>query len=307
MKHGCPYIFGEVLFDCFPDGAKVLGGAPFNVAWHLQAFGESPLFISRVGMDDEGRAILDAMQTHGMRTDGVQIDASLPTGRVQVSFADGEPEYDIVRPSAWDAIEGGEYGDKCRLIYHGSLALRDERSCSALAQLKAQCRSAPEYAGIFLDVNLRAPWWRQDQLAGLLDAADWVKLNGDELGLLAPSCSASDVLSGSSLTGLILTHGADGAEIMTPANEAIRVRPEQSTQVVDTVGAGDAFASVILLGILRGWPLDITARRAQAFAARMVGVRGATVDDAGFYRDIEAAWENEDGEQPQDGRFMGDV
>jgi len=307
MKHGCPYIFGEVLFDCFPDGAKVLGGAPFNVAWHLQAFGESPLFISRVGMDEEGRAILDAMHRHGMRTDGVQIDASLPTGRVQVSFEGGEPEYDIVHPSAWDAIEGGEYGDDCRLIYHGSLALRDARSRAALAQLKAQCRSAPKDAGVFLDVNLRAPWWRQEQLAGLLDAADWVKLNGDELAVIAPSCSAADVLSGSGLTGLILTHGADGAEIVTPANETIRVWPEQSTQVVDTVGAGDAFASVMLLGILRGWPLEITAGRAQAFAARMVGVRGATVDDTNFYSEVAAGWQDEDGGQALDRRFKGNV
>ena len=43
-------IFGEVLFDDFPDGA-VLGGAPFNVAWHLQAFGLHPVVISRTGND----------------------------------------------------------------------------------------------------------------------------------------------------------------------------------------------------------------------------------------------------------------
>ena len=46
-----PAVFGEVLFDCFADGTRVLGGAPFNVAWHLQAFGEAPLFVSRVGDD----------------------------------------------------------------------------------------------------------------------------------------------------------------------------------------------------------------------------------------------------------------
>ena len=37
-------VFGEVLFDVFPDGKQVLGGAPFNVAWHLQAFGIAPYF-----------------------------------------------------------------------------------------------------------------------------------------------------------------------------------------------------------------------------------------------------------------------
>ncbi|MBA1332725.1 carbohydrate kinase, partial [Candidatus Endoriftia persephone str. Guaymas] len=49
-----PIIFGEVLFDCFEDGSRVLGGAPFNVAWHLQALGAAPLFISRVGDDSLG-------------------------------------------------------------------------------------------------------------------------------------------------------------------------------------------------------------------------------------------------------------
>ena len=50
-----PLIFGEVLFDRFPDGSIVLGGAPFNIAWHLQAFKQSPLFISRVGDDPLGQ------------------------------------------------------------------------------------------------------------------------------------------------------------------------------------------------------------------------------------------------------------
>ena len=98
-------VFGEVLFDHFPDGSRVLGGAPFNVAWHLQAFGQSPAFISRIGNDPEGDTIRRAMQAWGMRTDSLQIDTKHPTGRVMVELVDGEPAYDIVRPSAWDAIE----------------------------------------------------------------------------------------------------------------------------------------------------------------------------------------------------------
>ena len=56
-----PAIFGEVLFDCFEDGSRVLGGAPFNVAWHLQAFGCKPLLISRVGDDPMGKLIRETM------------------------------------------------------------------------------------------------------------------------------------------------------------------------------------------------------------------------------------------------------
>ena len=66
-------VFGEVLYDCFPDGKEILGGAPFNVAWHLSGFGQSPLFVSRVGDDPAGREIRGRMRrgdwrfgTHGL-------------------------------------------------------------------------------------------------------------------------------------------------------------------------------------------------------------------------------------------------
>jgi len=295
MRHSVPYIFGEVLLDCFPDGARVLGGAPFNVAWHLQAFGESPRFISRVGKDTDGNSILDAMLKWGMRTDAVQMDASLPTGRVDITFSDGEPAYNIVHPSAWDAIVSPEAGDDCRLIYHGSLALRDPRSLAALQHLKSQSDAI-----VFVDVNLRDPWWGREQLAGLLQGADWVKLNSAELALLAPGMDAEEVLAENDLQGLILTHGADGAELIMPDSASIRVRPSQGADVVDTVGAGDAFASVILLGLLRGWAMPLCVKRAQDFASLMVARRGATVNDPDFYNDIMAVWHGETGEESSD-------
>lgn len=80
-------LFGEVLFDHFPDGKQVLGGAPFNVAWHLQALGQAPLFISRVGTDPEGEQIRRSMDDWGMDLGGLQTDPALPTGRVSVSPA----------------------------------------------------------------------------------------------------------------------------------------------------------------------------------------------------------------------------
>ena len=107
-------IFGEVLFDCFPDGQKILGGAPFNVAWHLQAFKASPLFISRVGNDVEGDQIFRSMRQWGMITDGLQRDPEHPTGQVTVNFVDGEPEYDIV------ANFGGGFAD-CYFIVDSNL------------------------------------------------------------------------------------------------------------------------------------------------------------------------------------------
>lgn len=281
-------IFGEVLFDHFPDGNSILGGAPFNVAWHLQAFGLKPHFISRVGDDAEGREILQRMRQWGMRSDGVQVDLTLPTGRVDISFdAGGEPAYDIVHPCAYDAIAGDIPGG-CQLLYHGTLALREERSRRTLEQLKAGHDGL-----VFVDVNLRPPWWQPAEVLGLLEDADWVKLNGDELEQLAPGCGAARFVVEHELSGLVLTHGAAGAEIVTADAEPVRIVPDQSADVIDTVGAGDAFAAVVVLGLASGWPLEVTAKRAQAFASKLVGRRGATVDDVYFYHETLNNWKRE--------------
>ena len=285
-------VFGEVLFDHFPDGKRVLGGAPFNVAWHLQAFGESPRFLSRIGDDPEGEAIRKAMQGWGMNTAGLQTDPKQPTGRVDVSLEDGEPAYDIVHPCAYDAIEAETRHTQCDLLYHGSLSLRDARSRRALSQLMTY---APKT--VFVDVNLRPPWWQRNQVLNLLGAADWVKLNGDELSRLTATAGgqaqAEIFLREYGLKGLLLTHGAHGAELFTASGAHVTVRPKQDIEVQDTVGAGDAFAAVMILGLVSEWPLEQTLRRAQDFASAIVGRRGATVNEPDFYQSFSERWATE--------------
>lgn len=282
-------IFGEVLFDHFPDGSRVLGGAPFNVAWHLQAFRQAPYFISRVGADTEGQQIREAMRDWGMDVDGLQTDPDLGTGRVAVTFDDGEPAYDIVHPCAYDAI-AKPAATASKLLYHGSLAVRSPDSMQALKQTIDACCGK-----VFLDVNLRPPWWDRDTVNGLLQSADWVKLNSDELAQLYGEAnkgtgSAGSFINAHDLQGLILTHGAKGAELLTRDGASYTITPSNTGRVVDTVGAGDAFASVIILGLLQEWPLQATLERAQAFASRIVGKRGATVSDPDFYQAFRDDW-----------------
>lgn len=285
-------IFGEVLFDHFPDGKRVLGGAPFNVAWHLQAFGAAPRFISRVGADAEGDAVLAAMRDWGMDTGSVQTDPDRPTGRVTVQLVDNEPSYDIVADCAYDAIEarpGAVPGDA--FVYHGSLAIRSATSRQALDAIARTARAGT----LFLDVNLRPPWWNRDDVLARVHEADWVKLNADELAMLAPAAGdrnvqARDFLAANGLQGLILTLGAEGASAITAGGEHHTVHPGDTVSIVDTVGAGDAFTAVSILGIISGWPLATTLERAQAFASRIVGRRGATVDERDFYEPLIQAW-----------------
>lgn len=285
-------IFGEVLFDHFPDGKRVLGGAPFNVAWHLQAFGAAPRFISRVGADAEGDAVLAAMRDWGMDTGSVQTDPNRPTGRVTVQLVDNEPSYDIVADCAYDAIEArpdAVPGDA--FVYHGSLAIRSATSRQALDAIARTARAGT----LFLDVNLRPPWWNRDDVLARVRAADWVKLNADELAMLAPAAGdrnvqARDFLAAKGLQGLILTLGAEGASAITAGGEHHTVHPGVAVSIVDTVGAGDAFTAVSILGIISGWPLATTLERAQAFASQIVGRRGATVDERAFYAPLIQAW-----------------
>ncbi|MEE4216511.1 MAG: carbohydrate kinase [Xanthomonadales bacterium] len=282
-------IFGEVLFDHFPDGRRVLGGAPFNVAWNLAALGEDPLLLSRVGTDADGDSVRVAMQVWGLDTSGLQKGPGEHTGQVRVRIEDGEPAYDIVRPVAWDAIEQAESPPPCGLLYHGSLALRSARSRASLLALRA---AGPQT--VFVDVNLRDHWWDPGTVSGLLDGAHWAKFNEDELDRLAPpgdspQARARATIERHGLQALLLTGGERGARLFTAAGEMLEARPGREVEVVDTVGAGDAFAAVVMLGILRDWPLQTSLDRAQAFASAVVGQRGATVHDKAFYAPF-AAW-----------------
>ncbi len=284
-------IFGEVLYDCFPDGSQVLGGAPFNVSWHLQAFGQSPYLVSRVGQDQEGRQIEQAMRDWGMDTRGLQQDPEHVTGKVEIRLEDGEPSYDILSGVAYDFIDPQELSPpKGAMLYHGSLALRQPVSRQALSALRQQ---RPER--VFLDVNLRPPWWRKEEVLEWTSQADWVKLNQDELvalwgGANGLESTAEAFRSEYGLEGLILTRGAQGAVVFTEQQPPVSVVPQAVTSTVDTVGAGDAFTSVLLLGLYQGWPLAKSLERAQTFASAIVGQRGATVRDPGFYRPFLQSW-----------------
>lgn len=288
--NNCICIFGEALFDHFPSGERVLGGAPFNVAWHLQAFSQSPLFISRVGNDAEGEEIRDSMQQWGMRLDGLQTDDKLPSGRVDVHIENNEPSFDIVEHCAYDAIAPLSADVECAVLYHGSLALREDVSRQTLQSLKSR-----DVALTFVDINLRPPWWQLDNVRQIIHGADWIKLNVDELNRIFPEYSNDDtgcaeILSKYSLQGLLLTHGSKGAEVYVDSGERYEVLPGKEIEVVDSVGAGDAFAAVTLMGLSNNWDMQDTLNRAQAFASAIVGNRGATVSDPSFYTAFVSHW-----------------
>jgi fructokinase len=251
------HIFGEVLFDHFPDGSRVLGGAPFNVAWHLQAFGQSPRFISRIGNDPAGLEIAALMDAWGMNREALQIDGEHPTGSVRVLISGGEPHYEIVTDRAYDFIEGEFLKEQNTqgILYHGSLAVRNPVAREALQAAKTRHQGK-----VFIDVNLRSPWWDTLTLRPLLGDADWVKLNEDELAVLCPESAGLEAAMLEfcelfDLETLVVTRGEKGAVACDKQQRFVAVKPPVVIAVVDTVGAGYAFAALLLLGLIKQWPL----------------------------------------------------
>lgn len=301
---GRPVILGEVLFDRFPDGTEVLGGAPFNVAWHLQGFGAAPLFVSRVGPDAAGERVRSAMTRWGMDMSGLGIDTDHPTGTVQVSLTDGQPSFEILADQAYDHIGSAQLGaalaqPQAGLVYHGTLILR-----SAAMRRLVSAAIASATPPVFVDVNLREPWWQLETIPPLLERARWVKLNDAELDVLAgalglvaasgPHAGWADkaraLREAYGLELLVVTRGAQGASAFTDHGQSVSVAPQSAPPVVDTVGAGDAFAAVLIYGLLAHWDIDTSLRRAQDFASRIVMQRGATAEDHALYAQMRAGW-----------------
>jgi fructokinase len=293
-------VVGEVLFDVFPDGSRVLGGAPFNVAWHLQAFDLNPFMVTRVGDDAAGEEILAAMAAWGMDREGVQIDSRAPTGQVRVELDRGSPTFTILSDQAYDRLDGETAvaalaGYQLSLLYHGSLIARTVPARESLAAVRDRSRLPA-----FVDVNLRDPWWTAPGVEALLDRARWIKLNDDELERLTGGDAelpngglegrASTLARLHRLAQVVVTRGDRGA-LVCSGPEVIRGQVPHAVEVVDTVGAGDAFSAVWIAGLLAGWRPVEALPRALEFAAAVCTVRGATSRDRDLYDGFLDRWE----------------
>jgi len=281
-------VFGEVLFDCFPNGTRVLGGAPFNVAWGLRGFGHAPLFISAVGDDVDGQAIRQKMVDWQMATDGLQLDSPHATGVVQVTVEEDEPNYDICEERAWDYVQDDGWA-ATELIYHGLLALRSERSRATFESLIERST-----AKRFFDVNLRPPYASMELIKRWAQGVDWLKLNIDELESLLggrtvdfddDAVSAVEELRARyEIHNVLLTGGSRGARMIGEVGQVACIPAPTPDPFIDTVGAGDAFSAYTLHSLIIGTPVEQIVQNASRFAAKVCGMQGATTTDKKFYQ-----------------------
>lgn len=296
---GTVVLFGEVLADVFPD-RTVLGGAPFNVARHLKAFGQNPVLITRLGHDALREEVLNVMSQNGMETLGVQCGNRYPTGQVKVHMEKGSHRFEILPSQAYDFIHPAvvrmaTLSVNPVMAYFGTLAQRHEVSRRALKTLLRSTSAAK-----FLDINLRDPWYDEKVLRQSLQYADIVKLNADELDILVEMFElpegkqheqVRELMHRFSLQQAVVTCGEQGAWQVNQNGKKIEVAAKTPVvKLADTVGAGDGFAAVFILGALRRWPVSRTLERANAFAAAICEIRGAIPDHADFYEPFTRDW-----------------
>lgn len=291
-----PLIFGEVLFDCFPE-SRVLGGAPFNVAWNLRGFGVNPLVLTAVGNDPLGREVLDRVAQRNLDSSGIRVHDEWPTGRVDIQTKNGEPTYTFWDDVAFDHITFDPQiiaAARPAFLYHGSLALRRSTSLESLQALKGTV-ACP----VFVDINLRLPHYDFQLTDTVLTNCEHLKLNHDELMLLTGSKSelpsdfdqrwqlrrelAQQLQRQYNISQVWITAGEEGAGWLGVNSEFLYIPAPKVENLIDTVGAGDALTAVIIRGLLEGRQPTQILPDAVRFAARVCQIRGAITDDDAFY------------------------
>ncbi|MCX5659182.1 MAG: PfkB family carbohydrate kinase [Planctomycetota bacterium] len=289
---------GEALYDVFPD-KRVLGGAPLNLAVHAHQLasvrGGRGVVVSRVGHDDLGRQIAADLLARGMTSEFLQPDPDRATGKVYVGLdAHGQPEYDIVRDVAWDWLSFDfdleQLAQTCEAICFGSLAQRCGQSRNTIYRVLGAAKQAVR----LFDVNLRQNYFDRSILHRSCEFSTAVKLNDHELPVVAaalglgsaPAGASPEAAADAQATALLkryklklvaLTRGEKGTVLYSPAGKLdaapVSYAPEPGA---DPVGAGDACAAGLLVGMLLRWPLERTLALANHTGALVAARSGAT-------------------------------
>jgi fructokinase len=281
-KNHSVVCFGEVLWDILPTGAEP-GGAPMNVAYHLNKLNKNPALITKIGIDEEGKKLMDIFSNYGVCTDFFQLDYKYQTGKV---FAhpneDNEVIYDIVKPVAWDFIswenEFAELLSNASFFVFGSLAARNKESKNTLFKLLEIAKNK------VLDINLRAPHYNRKIVEELLKKADFLKMNIAELELITGWFSRYSAIGDRinsirdkfNINNMVVTMGGNGALLYmngdTARHNGFKVTVE------DTVGSGDAFLAGLLSKLLDNAESSNALEFASGLGAFIATKKGACPD-----------------------------
>lgn len=272
--------FGEILLDVFPGGEKI-GGAPLNVALRLKSLGIATTIVSKIGKDQLGKRLIDFIHQQGIGTEYIQQDAQFETGKVNVTLdQNGAASYEIAYPAAWDKIDLvptlEEEVAQADLFLFGSLVTRDVVSKKSLLSLLKKASFK------VFDVNLRAPHYSQTLIEDLMQKADLIKFNDEELAEISKAMGSQEkslekqlrfISVKTNTPKVCVTKGGDGALLLL--NDQLYDQKGFPIKVVDTVGAGDSFLATLLEGILTNKAPEIALENACAMGAMVASSTGA--------------------------------
>ena len=289
---------GELLWDVFPDSRRP-GGAPSNVAFQASQLGLMGVVASRVGQDPLGDELLEFLGSKGLDTSLIQRDAEHETGRVTVDMSDGgHPDYVIHENTAWDHLEPtSELLDTAgcaAAVCFGTLAQRSNTSRETVHQVLNACSKD---CLIVYDVNLRQNWYDAEWIERSLEQASVLKLNHEEAEIIGDLLDISTEEMDGFAMDLHEHHGIDLVCMTRAENgcwlwssfEEVDVAG-QPVDVVDAVGAGDAFSAALIASRLWKWPLQQTAEFANAIGGLVVSHSGAMPDLADLFAELKASY-----------------
>lgn len=273
---------GEILWDNLPSGRR-LGGAPANFAFHAGQLGMASCVVSAVGKDCLGDEIKNKLGELGVNYCITDVDS--PTGKVIVNLDEhGVPAYDICEGVAWDNIP---FTDKVAIlaksatvVCYGMLAQRNERSRETIYRFLKSVSS--ECLKVF-DVNLRQNYYNRHLIEISLRFADVLKLNDDELNILKNLLNIEgrtemelccNVMNLYDVDIVVLTCGDRGSYVVSVDEVSYIETPK--IEVVDTVGAGDAFTAAFVVARQKGFNIKESHAMAVSVATSVCMADGAT-------------------------------
>jgi len=272
--------FGEVLWDQLPSGKK-LGGAPLNVALRAQSFGHKTAVISSIGNDSIGEELILAMKQHNAELSHIQTSKNFATSEVLVHLNEkGSASYEIKMPCAWDDIERSEKDTEAvknsDAFIYGSLTARSEKSRNTLFGLLEQ---APFKV---FDVNLRPPHYTQERLMQLMQHADFIKFNDEEIIEICGNMGAKEqkvencmkyIAKQTNTAKICVTCGKHGAVLLNDGK--LVYNKGYTVTVADTVGSGDSFLAALISKLLENAAPQEAIDFACAIGALVASKKGA--------------------------------
>jgi fructokinase len=151
---------------------------------------------------------------------------------------------------------------------------------------------------VFVDINRCPPWLDEANLSKILHAATCVKMNEAELAVqtglpvtdeITLQQAARLLRNQYNIENVFITRGDKGASHVSAAGMQTALA-RQTQGFIDSVGAGDAFAAVCLLGQVRQWPVASTLARANVFASMICEHRGGLIEDKSVYANLLQEW-----------------